>query len=128
MRRFAHMSTQSEAPRFPFPPSPVPYDPAQEVRELTEKGPVNKVRLPDDSTAWLVTGFAETREVLISQRPSRALLFAPGRRVYGVEATLADGIVSMDPPEHTRLRKLVAGAFTAKRIQALPPPAPPTLA
>ena len=115
------MSTQSEAPRFPFPPSPVPYDPAHEVRELTEKGPVNKVRLPDDSTAWLVTGFAETREVLIDQRYSRALLFAPGRRVYGVEATLADGIVSMDPPEHTRLRKLVAGAFTEKRIQALRP-------
>jgi cytochrome P450 len=115
------MSAQPEAPRFPFPPSPVPYDPGPEVRELMAKCPVNKVRLPDDSTAWLVTGFTETREVMIDQRYSRALVFAPGRQVYGVEATLADGMVSMDPPEHTRLRKLVAGAFTEKRIQALRP-------
>jgi cytochrome P450 len=115
------MSAQSEAPRFPFPPSPVPYDPGPEVRELMAKSPVNKVRLPDDSTAWLVTGFNETREVMIDQRYSRALVFAPGRQVYGVEATLADGMIAMDPPEHTRLRKLVAGAFTEKRIQTLRP-------
>jgi cytochrome P450 len=115
------MSAQSEAPRFPFPPSPVPYDPGPEVRELMAQCPVNKVRLPNDSTAWLVTGFDEAREVMIDQRYSRALLFAPGRQVYGVEATLADAMIAMDPPEHTRLRKLVAGAFTEKRIQALRP-------
>jgi cytochrome P450 len=115
------MSAQSEVPQFPFPPSPVPYDPGPEVRELMAKCPVNKVRLPDDSTAWLVTGFGEAREVMIDQRYSRALVFAPGRQVYGVEATLADAMISMDPPEHTRLRKLVAGAFTEKRIQALRP-------
>jgi cytochrome P450 len=115
------MSAQSEVPQFPFPPSPVPYDPGPEVRELMAECPVNKVRLPDDSTAWLVTGFGEAREVMIDQRYSRALVFAPGRQVYGVEATLADAMISMDPPEHTRLRKLVAGAFTEKRIQALRP-------
>jgi cytochrome P450 len=115
------MSAQSEVPRFPFPPSPVPYDPGPEVRELMAKCPVNKVRLPDDSTAWLVTGFNEAREVMIDQRYSRALVFAPGRQRYGVEATLADAMISMDPPEHTRLRKLVAAAFTDKRIQALRP-------
>jgi len=43
------------------------------------KCPVNKVRLPDDSTAWLVTGVDEAREVMIDQRYSRALVFAPGR-------------------------------------------------
>jgi cytochrome P450 len=115
------VSAQPEIPQFPFPPSPVPYDPGPEVRELMAKCPVNKVRLPDDSTAWLVTGFDEAREVMIDQRYSRALVFAPGRQLYGVETTLADGMIAMDPPEHTRLRKLVAGAFTEKRIQALRP-------
>jgi cytochrome P450 len=91
------------------------------MRELMAKCPVNKVRLPNDSTAWLVTGFDQAREVMIDQRYSRALVFAPGRQVYGVEATLADAMIAMDPPEHTRLRKLVAGAFTEKRIQALRP-------
>ena len=115
------MPVQPEAPRFPFPPSPVPYSPGPEVRELMAKCPVNKVRLPDDSTAWLVTGFDEAREVMIDQRYSRALVFAPGRQVYGVEATLSDALIAMDPPEHTRLRKLVAAAFTDKRVQALRP-------
>jgi cytochrome P450 len=115
------MSAQSEALRFPFPPASVPYSPGPEIRELMAKCPVNQVRLPDDSTAWLVTGFNEVREVMIDQRYSRALVFAPGRQVYGVEATLSDAMIAMDPPEHTRLRKLVAGAFTEKRIQALRP-------
>src|SRR5262249_15137842 len=43
----------------------------------------------------------------------------PGRHVYGTDPALADSMVGLDPPEHTRLRKLVAGAFTQKRIQAL---------
>jgi cytochrome P450 len=115
------MSAQSEAVRFPFPPSPVPYEPGPQMRELMAKCPVNKVLLPDDSTAWLVTGFHEAREVMIDPRYSRALLFAPGRTLFGVEATLADSMTAMDPPEHTRLRKLVAGAFTEKRMQALRP-------
>ena len=115
------MSAQPETPRFPFPPSPVPYDPGAEIRELTEKCPVNKVQLPNDSTAWLVTGFDQVREVAIDPRYSRALVFAPGREIYGVEAMLADAMISMDPPDHTRLRKLVVGAFTDKRVQALRP-------
>jgi cytochrome P450 len=91
------------------------------MREIMEKCPVNKVRLPDDSTAWLVTGFNETREVMIDQRYSRELVFTPGRQVYGTEPTLADSMVGMDPPDHTRLRKLVAGPFTQKSIRALRP-------
>ncbi len=113
------MSAQPEVPRFPFPPSPVPYEPGPEVRELTAKRPVNKVLLPDGSTAWLVTGFHETREVMIDSRYSRALVFAPGRHVYGTEPTLADSLIGMDPPEHSRLRKLVSGAFTQKRVRVL---------
>ncbi len=115
------MSDQPSYPRFPFPSPPVPYDPGPEMRALMAKCPVNKVRLPDDSTAWLVTGFHEAREVMISQRYSRALVFAPGRHVYGSEPTLADSMIGMDPPEHTRLHKLVAGTFTQRHVQTLRP-------
>jgi cytochrome P450 len=106
--------------QFPFPPSPVPYDTGPQLRALTAQ-PVTRVALPDGSAAWLVTGFDEVREVLIDRRFSRALVHEPGRVQRGVEAILDDSMVSMDPPEHSRLRKLVAGAFTDKRMQALRP-------
>jgi hypothetical protein len=54
------------------------------MRELLAKCPVNKVLLPEDSTAWLVTGFDQAREVMTDQRYSRALIFAraPGVRRF----------------------------------------------
>jgi cytochrome P450 len=79
------------------------------------------VTLPNDAQAWLVTGFDETRTVMTDQRYSRALVFEPGRPLYGVDLTLAGGMNAMDPPEHSRLRKVVAGAFTERRMQALRP-------
>lgn len=115
------MSVQPDVPKFPLSPSAIPYDPAPEMRAIMEKCPVSRIRLPDDSQAWLVTGFSEAREVFTDQRYSRALLFAPGRKQLGVDVVTADSILSLDPPEHSRLRKLVAGAFTGRRIQALRP-------
>jgi cytochrome P450 len=118
----AELSAEPEVMRFPPPPSPIPYDPGPELREAMAKCPVTRVKAPDGSAAWLVTGFNEVREVLADQRYSRALLFAPGRQRYGVDmAAGADTLVALDPPEHSRLRKLVAGAFTARRIRALRP-------
>ena len=110
-----------ETMRFPFPFPPVPYDPTPQARELMAKCPVSKVAMPDDTPAWLVTGFGEAREVVTDQRYSRALVFAPGRPRYGADVALEGGILAMDPPEHSRFRKLVAGAFTGRRIEALRP-------
>lgn len=115
------MARSPETPKIPFPPSPVSYEPAPGLRDLAAKCPVSQVRLPDDSTAWLVTGFQEAREVLIDQRYSRALVFEQDRPRRGIEVIAGDGLMSKDPPEHSRLRKLVAGAFTERRIQALRP-------
>lgn len=115
------MPVEPDIARFPFPASSVPYEPGPQLREAMARCPVSKVRLPNESTAWLVTGFTETREVLTDPRYSRALAFAPGRPLYGVEATLVNSMMSMDPPEHSRLRRLVATAFTDKRVQALRP-------
>jgi cytochrome P450 len=79
------------------------------------------VELPDGSTAWLVTGFDEIREVLIDQRYSRALAYSPERAPQGLDVLVAGSMNAMDPPEHSRLRRLLAGAFSEKRIHALRP-------
>jgi cytochrome P450 len=107
--------------KFP-PPAPVsPADPEPEVFAQLRSCPVARGELPDRSTAWLVGGYEQVRQVLTDQRFSRALAAAPGRSLQGIELSAADSIIAMDPPEHTRLRKLVASAFTARRVEALRP-------
>jgi cytochrome P450 len=107
--------------KFP-PPAPVsPADRAPEIFAQLRSCPVAQGELPDGSTAWLVGGYEQVRQVLTDQRFSRALAVAPGRSLQGIELSAADSIIAMDPPEHTRLRKLVASAFTVRRVEALRP-------
>lgn len=107
--------------KFP-PPAPVsPADPAPGVFAHLKNCPVAQCELPDGSTAWLVGGYEQVRQVLTDQRFSRALAAAPDRSLQGIELSAAESIIAMDPPEHTRLRKLVAGAFTVRRVEALRP-------
>ena len=111
----------TDSVKFPLPPAPLPYEPSPELRALAARCPVTKAELPDGSTGWLVTGYNEVREVLTDQRYSRSLVHAPGRNPRGVDSITSDGLLALDPPQHSRLRKLVAGAFTDRRMQALRP-------
>ncbi|MFB9966359.1 cytochrome P450 [Sinosporangium siamense] len=79
------------------------------------------VRLPSGDTAWLVTGYAQVRQVLADPRFSRAAAAAPGAPRLGPAAPERSAITTMDPPDHTRLRRLIAPAFSARRIGALQP-------
>ncbi|MFI6767428.1 cytochrome P450 [Streptomyces sp. NPDC050355] len=79
-----------------------------------------KVRMPYGEPAWLVTRYAEARFVLGDQRFSRA----EGARhdePRQSEGRRDSGILGMDPPDHTRLRALVAKAFTVRQVEKLRP-------
>lgn len=114
------MTTQeSTTIDFPLPPAPSLYHPAPELAELREHRPVAEVTMHDGRTAWLVTRYADVRQVLVDPRFSRAR--AVGATDSGLGMLADDSILGMDPPEHTRIRKLVAAAFTARRVEALRP-------
>ncbi|MFA1538369.1 cytochrome P450 [Actinomadura monticuli] len=106
--------------RFPprVPPGP---DPAREYARLRERRPVARVRLPDGRPAWLASRYADNHRLLADERLSRAAAAREGApRVRGI-ALEAGSITTLDPPEHTRLRRLIAGEFTAHRMRRFRP-------
>ena len=118
----AEPSTLDDQPvAFPFPAPPSLFHPAPQLKDLQQSRPVVRIQLPDGKQAWLVTRYDDVRQVLIDPRFSRAAASAPGMPDTGLGQAAADSILGMDPPEHTRLRRLVAAAFTARRVEALRP-------
>lgn len=114
------MTVQGDPIKFiPAPPSPSVSVP--EFRALIKDRPVVLAELPNGSTAWLVSGYEQARQMAIDPRFSRALAVSSDRAQQGFEVFAAGSISGIDPPEHTRLRKLVASAFTARRVEALRP-------
>ncbi len=81
------------------------------------ESPVLRVVGPGDSGAWLVAGEQAVREVLSD--PDRFTSVPPAN--LSDERAYAVPLVGMDPPEHTRMRRLAAKAFTARRIASLTP-------
>ncbi len=115
-------SAPAEAPVvFPFPPPPSIFHPSPEFTDLQRDRPVAPFRLPDGRSGWLVTRYDDVRQVLIDPRFSRAAAAAPDVPDTGFSQAAVGSILGMDPPEHTRLRRLVAGAFTARRVESLRP-------
>ena len=101
-----------------------PLDPSPDLGALRSEGPLTRVRLWDGSTPWLVTRYAEQRALLADRRVSAD----PSRDGYphrtpGMRAQPGEGpsFLFMDDPEHARLRRMVTGAFTVRRIEAMRP-------
>jgi cytochrome P450 len=87
---------------------------------------VQKVRLADGHPAWVVLGYDAARQALNDPRISKDMLAA--LRDNG--DVVAEGLpgpefsrhmLNVDPPDHTRLRRLVSRAFTPGRVAALEP-------
>ncbi|MFE7409664.1 cytochrome P450 [Streptomyces laurentii] len=96
--------------------------PAPGYARLRAEAPVVRVRTEGGVDAWLVTRYEEAREALADPRLSRAETVKPGApRIGGAMTSSPDMIISMDGAEHARLRRLAAGAFTARRIEQMRP-------
>jgi biflaviolin synthase len=93
------------------------------LAELLRDEPVSRIRLPNgDGHAWLVTRYEDVRFVTSDARFSRRAVV--GRSVTRLAPhfiPLDDAVGFADPPEHTRLRRAAARAFTARSVEALRP-------
>jgi cytochrome P450 len=89
-------------------------------RHLQEHEPLSKVRMPYGQAAWLVTRYQDVKTVLGDPRFSRAEASRHDQPRVTPDA-LPLGLLDMDPPEHTRLRRLVAKAFTTGSVENLRP-------
>jgi cytochrome P450 len=105
-----------------FPNTPTgQLEPNPLLDQLRATEPVVRVRAPYGSDAWLVTRYEDIRTVLADHRFSRAAAISDDVPRATPSVPQADSIMSLDPPDHTRLRTLVAKAFTAGRVEKLRP-------
>ena len=101
-------------------------DPFPLFADVRELGPVHQVTLADGHAAWLVARYDEARAALNDPRLSKDMQAA-----FAMDGNvLAEGLpgkafarhmLAVDPPDHTRLRRLVSAAFSVRRVEALRP-------
>ncbi|MEU4419317.1 cytochrome P450 [Actinoplanes sp. NPDC024001] len=101
-------------------------DPHPVYAHWRRTGPVTRTRLPSGLSAWLVTRYEDARRALADPRLSKQSGFSVGssataNQPVGPAAVLSRHMLAVDPPDHTRLRRLVSAAFTARRIEGLRP-------
>ncbi|MCF6472610.1 cytochrome P450 [Nonomuraea sp. MG754425] len=107
-----------------------PLDPPDELKELRQQAAIHRMTYADGHQGWLVTGYAAARAVLASPHFSNT----PDDMHPPIDSSrmraVADGgklkvppgfFLRMDPPEHTRFRKLLTGQFTVRRMKMLEP-------
>jgi cytochrome P450 len=105
--------------QYPFGlPERLNLDPRYAEVRATE--PVARVQLPYGEPAWLATRYHDVKVVLSDPRFSRAASVGRDQPRTGPQQP-GTGMLAMDPPEHTRLRRLAAQAFTARRVERLRP-------
>lgn len=94
-------------------------NPHELYRALRETGPVTEVEVWGGVRAWLVTRYDEARAVLNDSRvgkdKARIIEILPPA-LAGIQASpLSAHMLNSDPPDHTRLRRLVAKASPPRR-------------
>ena len=97
-------------------------DPVGFFARLRESRPVAPVRMPGYGRAWIVTRHADVRTTLTDPRLAKDVHRWPGGgRSRPSEATgVYAHMLHVDPPDHTRLRRLVQRAFTPRRAALRP--------
>jgi cytochrome P450 len=122
--------TAERAEAAPIRPGPgFGQNPHPFLHSLREAGPVHRVLLPDGTESWWVTRYEEVVACIgdherFSSEVHRAVqsdAIQNSQALIRKDPTLRYTMINRDPPDHTRMRKLVVRAFSARRVDALLP-------
>lgn len=92
------------------------------LRESLRDAPVSRIRLPHgEGDCWLVTRYADVRFVTSDARFSRDIVGLPIPKMTKHFVPLDRAVSFVDPPDHARVRAVVAPAFTKRSIDRLRP-------
>ncbi|GAA4192106.1 cytochrome P450 [Streptosporangium oxazolinicum] len=104
-----------------------PFAPPEEYRTIRTEQPVARVRMPGDRWAWVITRHEDVSAMLVDPRfssdrrdprfPAQVLGSRPGED----DRRIAKSLITMDGPEHARVRRAVLGEFSPRRMEALRP-------
>jgi hypothetical protein len=94
-------------------------DPYPAYAALRAAAPVRELALAD-GPAWIVTRYDDVRAAFTDPRLSKDWRHTLPPEQRG-EAVTTPMMILTDPPDHTRLRKLVSRSFTARRMAGLRP-------
>ncbi|MFE2141801.1 cytochrome P450 [Streptomyces sp. NPDC059456] len=101
-------------------------DPFPLYRQLREDGPVRRAVIAGGLEAWLVTRYEDGLAALSDTRLSSDVRDASDTRLLQQlpeteRESMLSNMLRSDPPDHTRLRRLVSQAFTARRVAGMRP-------
>ena len=99
-----------------------------EVEALRDAGETRRVATPFGHEATMVTRYADVRELhgdperfRLDGVPAPPALVAAGRDTAEFRRRQAGNLLGQEPPDHTRLRRMLTGEFTVKRMKRLVP-------
>ena len=95
--------------------------------ELRVRGPIHRARILNGIPCWIVVDYELAKQALThpallkDDTPAMDTLAAAGYTALKPGVGLGRNMLTADPPDHTRLRRLVAAAFTRPRMESLRP-------
>jgi cytochrome P450 len=102
------------------------FDPPALFATLREERPLARMVYPDGHVGWIVSSYELVREVLSHPRFSHScevghFPVTHQGQVIPTHPLIPGMFIHMDPPEHTRYRRLLQGEFTVRRTARLTP-------
>lgn len=119
------MTSLVDVPDFPLPrDARCPFDPPPHADTVMREGRIERVRIWDGTTPWMITRYDQVRQILTDPRTS-ADIRRPGFPDWSPSAVAATAqrrsFLNMDDPDHAQQRRLLTVDFTIRRMEAMRP-------